>query len=185
MTAWQRNIAVPSGAGSSKEVWIRRQCGIIQMLNLVYFAYVLFLWFVCPGRQIAMWFMFGYYVYWNNNNNSNNSNNNFKFRPFLLRYTITIQWLPVVHGLHSLSCIAKINTRDLSAMKDTLRKDRDPIFNKIIKFSNSITYFRNRAMLHVFCILFIYHLPPSVILSVNEDSFWNLSWSGKSALSPF
>ena len=38
----------------------------------------------------------------------------------------------------------------------------------IIKFSNSITYFRNRHML--FCNLFIYHLPPSVILSVNEDS---------------
>ena len=110
---------------------------------------------------------------------NNNNNNNFKFRPFLLRYTISIQWLPVVHGLHSLSCIAKINTRDLSAMKDTLRKDRDPTFNKIIKFSNSITYFRNRAMLYVFCNLFIYHLPPSVILSVNEDSFWNLSWSGK------
>ena len=176
MTAWQRNIAVPSGAGSSKEVLIRRQCGIIQMLNLVYFAYVLFLWFVCPGHQIAMWFMFGYYVYWKKN---------FKFRPFLLRYTITIQWLPVVPGLHSLSCIAKINTRGLSAMKDTLRKDRDSIFNKITKFSNSITYFRNRAMLHVFCNLFIYHLPPSVILSVNEDSFWNLSWSGKNALSPF
>ena len=52
-----------------------------------------------------------------------------------------------------------------------------PIFNKIIKFSKSITYFRNRTML--FCNLFIYHLPPSVILSVNEDSFWNLSWSGK------
>ena len=65
--------------------------------------------------------------------------NNFKFRPFLLRYTITIQWLPVVYGLHSLSCIAKINTRDLSAMKDILRKDTDPIFNKIIKFSKSIT----------------------------------------------
>ena len=80
----------------------------------------------------------------------------------------TIQWFPVVHGLHSLSCIAKINTRDLSAIKDTLRKDRGPIFNKIIKFSNSITYFRNRTML--FCNLFIYHLPPLVILSVNEDS---------------
>ena len=40
---------------------------------------------------------------------NNNNNNNFKFRPFLLRYTITIQLLP-----------AKINTRDLSAMKDTL-----------------------------------------------------------------
>ena len=99
----------------------------------------------------------------------------------MLRYTIMIQWLPV-HGLHSLSSIAKINTRDLHAMKDTLRKDKDPIFNKKIKFSNSITYFRNRKML--FCNLFIY-LPPSVILSVYEDSFWNLSWSGKSALSPF
>ena len=65
-----------------------------------------------------------------------------------------------------------------------LKKDRDPIFNKIVKFSNSITYFRNRTML--FCNnLFIYHLPPTVILSVDEDSFWNLSWSGKSALSPF
>ena len=37
----------------------------------------------------------------------------------------------------------------------------------------------------LFCNPFIYHLPPSVILSVNEDSFWNLSWSGKSSLSPF
>ena len=68
-------------------------------------------------------------------------------------------------------------------MKDTLRKDRDLIFNKIITFSNSITYFRNRTL--QFCNLFIYHLPPSVILSVNKDSFWNLSWSGKSAISPF
>ena len=34
-----------------------------------------------------------------------------------------------------------------------------------------ITYFRNRKML--FCNLFIYHLPPSVILSVNEDSVFN------------
>ena len=69
----------------------------------------------------------------------------------------------------------KSNPRDLSAMKD-----RDLIFNKIIKISNSITYFRNRTMLY--CNLFIYRLPPSVILSINEDSFWNLSWSGKSAL---
>ena len=78
----------------------------------------------------------------------------------------TIQWLPVVQGLHSLSCIAKFNTRDLFAMKNILRKNRKPIFNKIIKFSNSITYFRNRTML--FCNLFIYHLPPSVILSVKK-----------------
>ena len=35
MTTWQRNIAVRSGAGSSKEGLIRHQCGIIQMLNLV------------------------------------------------------------------------------------------------------------------------------------------------------
>ena len=108
-------------------------------------------------------------VYNNNNYKKNKKkNNNFKFRSFLLRLTITIQWLPVVHGLHSLYIIAKINLRDLSAMKDTLRKNRDPIFNKIIKFSNSITYFRNRTML--FCNLFIYLLSPSVILSVNKDS---------------
>ena len=34
----------------------------------------------------------------------------------------------------------------------------------------------------LFCNLFIYHLPTSVILSVNKDSFWNLCWSGKRAL---
>ena len=81
-------------------------------------------------------------------------------------YTITIQWLPVVPCLHSLSCLAKTSTRDLSSVRDTLRKDRDPIFNKIINFSNSVTYFRNRTML--FCKLFIYHLPSSVILSVKQ-----------------
>ena len=157
---------------------VSAECGIIQTLNLVYFAQVLFIFklssglyvrvvkLLCDLCSVAMSIL----VYNNNNNNDNNNNNNtFKFRPFLLRYKNTIQWLPVVHGLHSLSCIAKTNTRDLSSMNDTLKKDRDPMFNKKNKFSNSITYFRNRTML--FCNLFIYPLPPSVILSVNEDSF--------------
>ena len=56
-----------SGAGSSKEVWIRRQCGIIQMLNLVYFEQVLFIFklsygLYVRGRQIAMRFMFSCYI---------------------------------------------------------------------------------------------------------------------------
>ena len=51
------------------------------------------------------------------------------------------------------------------------------IFDRIIKFSNSITNFRNRTML--FCNLLIYRLPLSVTLSVNEGSFWKLCWSGK------
>ena len=183
MTAWQRNIAVPRGAGSSKEVWFRRQSGIIQMLNLVYFAQVLFIFKLSSGLyvrdgQIAMWFMFS--CYW--------------YKIKIIRRIITVSSISVKINIHDsmASCCtrpplpllhSKINTRDLYAMTDTLRKDRDPISNKIIKFSKSITYFRNRKML--FCNLFIYHLPPSVILSVHEDSFWNLSWSGKSALSPF
>ena len=39
-----------------------------------------------------------------------------------------------------------------------MRKDREPIFNKIIKFSNSITYFRNLTM--QLCNLFI---PPTTL----------------------
>ena len=51
------------------------------------------------------------------------------------------------------------------------------IFNKIIKVTNSVTNFRNRTML--FCNLFMYYLPPSVVLSVHEDPFWNLCWREK------
>ena len=99
------------------------------MLNLVYFAQVSCP-LVCMSESSNCYVIYVQLLYWY----KIKKNNNFEFRPFLLRYTITIQWLSVIHGLHYLSCIAKIDTKDLSVMKDTLRKD--PICNKIIKFSN-------------------------------------------------
>ena len=183
MTAWQRNIAVPSGAGSSKEVWFRRQCGIIQMLNLIYFAQVLFIFKLSSGLfvrgcQIAMWFMFS--CYW--------------YKIKIIRIIITI--LNFVHFCWDIQ--SRFNGSLLCTASNPSPAKQKSILGTcllwmilwgrigtryVIKFSNSITYFRNRTIL--FCNLFVYRLPPSVILSVNEDSFWNLSWNGKSALSPF
>ena len=103
------------------------------MLNLVSFARVLFIFKLSSGLFVLVVKLLCSVTTYTGINKNNN--NNFKFRPFLLRYTITIQWLSVVHGLHSLFCIAKINTRDLSAMKDTLRKDRETYIGLTV-FSN-------------------------------------------------
>ena len=55
--------AVPSGAGSSKEVYIRRQCGIIQMLNLVCFAQVSCP-LVCMSGSSNCYMIYVQWLYW-------------------------------------------------------------------------------------------------------------------------
>ena len=72
-------------------------------------------------------------------------------------------------GHQSLSFIAKINTV-LWRWGTCLQWRRGKRFNKIIKFSFSMAK-SNRTILY--CDLFIYLLSPWIILSGNEDSFWN------------
>ena len=67
------------------------------------------LWFVCPGSSNC-YVIYVQLLYWYKIIIMIIIIDNFKFRPFLLRCRITIQWLPVIHSHHSLSFTAKINT---------------------------------------------------------------------------